>query len=441
MKNAMLRFAGWTILALALPACDEPSAPPSPSDLAPASDVVAATCDVVPGLKAQARGYFQRADFITAELGLIALSNACGGGEAAGTTAAAWQLIRLVETVADQGAGIDLAAGSAFVNGLLACTLSPCLASAQPGIDFTAALGAGGVFAVRADGDASTALAHGTVGLVDFSGNPVQALWGVEVTRSWPTAVLVPTVLVYGAPTANLALQEVSVGDLQLALEVFPDAGRFRDGALHVGVCFSADITLPHVNGDDTRPSLVPRMQREGVLLETRVPGFCPTSANASQASLAGALPARVRDFAARFLPALRTDRKITVIGGTPLDFSTFAPVAADPEGALQIVSQPNPNVQVGQSIGTLRILAVSGAGTPIEKVNVSVWVVGPNGTVNGALGGQLRKPTSENDAAFGTVVYDNPFKGPPGTYRICAVGSQADFTFTAVCSVPFNVN
>jgi hypothetical protein len=178
------------------------------------------------------------------------------------------------------------------------------------------------------------------------------------------------------------------------------------------------------------------------VLLEERVPGFCPTSGGASQASLAGALMPRIRDLAADFLPAfLRSDRKITVIGGTPLDFSTFAPVAANPEGALEIVMQPDPVVQVGQSIGSLRIRAVSGAGTPIEKVGVAVWVVGPQGTVRDALGGALRKVTTENDAAFGTVAYDNPFVGAPGTYRICAVGSLPEFTFRAVCSVPFQVN
>jgi hypothetical protein len=437
----MSRLTGCSILVVVMAACDEPSAP-NPQDFAPNADVVAAACDVLPTLKAHARGYVPAGDFADVELLLITLGNACGGGEVAGTTTTAWQLIRRVETIAQQGTGGDLAAGSNFVNGLLACTLSPCLASAVPGIDLSAALGPAGVFAVRAAGDPRNAIAHSPVPLVDFDNNPVQALWGVEVTQAWPNVVFAPIVLIHGAPAANLALQDVSIGGLQIAMNIFPDAGRFRDGALQVGICFSAEITLPHVADDHSRPSLLPRVQREGVLLEERTPGFCPTSGTIGQASLAGSLPARIRALAAAALPALfRSDRKITVIGGTPLDFSTFAPVAANPEGYLEIVSQPDPVVQTGQSIGTLRIRALSGAGTPLEKVSVALWVVGPQGTVNGALAGTLRKLTVENDAAFGTVTFDNPFRGAAGTYRICAAGSAPEFTFRAVCSVPMQVN
>jgi len=438
MKCVTSRKAGILALVAMLAACDNDTA--APPNLEPAATVIAATCDVVPGLKSQARAYLPRGQFAGAEAQLVTLSKACAGGEVSGTTAAAWQLLRLVESIAAAGTGVDLAAGSAFVNGLLACTVSRCDSSALPSIDFSGALGPAGVFAVRAAGDPNNAVAHGTVGLVDFSGNPVQALWGVEVTRPWPQVVFVPIVLVYGAPASNLSLQELSIGDLQLALNVFPDAGQFRDGALQVGLCFSADIVLPHLNDDDTQPSLVPKLQRENVLLEERTPGFCPTS-GASQASIAGALPNRLRNLLATVLPSLRSDRRITVIGGTPLDFSTFAPVAVNPQGGLEIVSQPNASIQRGQSIGTYVIRALSGAGTPIEKVSVALWVVGPSGTVNGALAGSLRKPTTENDAAFGTVMFDNLFVGPPGDYRICAVGSLADFTFRAVCSSTVQVN
>ena len=57
-------------------------------------------------------------------------------------------------------------------------------------------------------------------------------------------------VLVYGNPvTSNGApVSEATIGNIQYELDVYPDAGEFLDGALHVGACFSPDGSTLFVN-------------------------------------------------------------------------------------------------------------------------------------------------------------------------------------------------
>src|SRR5690606_23978397 len=230
-------------------------------------------------------------------------------------------------------------AGSPLVNALLACTSGPCRAADLPGIDFLPALGPYGVFAVRRT-DEKPAVGHGAAPFTDASGNENTALWGVEVTEAWSAVAGANPVLVYGGPGGTLALQDVALGNLQFTFDVFPDLGTFPDGLLHVGACFSREIALPHVGGDESRPTLRPRMQREGVLLSTHAPTFCPPEPG--RASLIGAVASLLEPIAPAAIRGLfRSDLRIRVVGGTPLDFSEFAPVGAHPIGTLAILQGP----------------------------------------------------------------------------------------------------
>jgi hypothetical protein len=431
-----LALPGSFVLVLALAACVEPPSSFQPDDVAvdPQANVVGAECDLVKGLTTDVRSYFPQPEQRDAQEKMRDLEKACGTGVQETVTGLAGQLLSMAEVVLDDGRGGDPTVGSRMVNGLLACTVSLCNSSALPGVDFAASLSdPAGLFAVRFD-DTHPAVARGAVPFTDFDGNPNSALWGVEVDPfSWSVVTDANPVLIYGAPAAGgPALQDVSFGAVSFELNRWPDRGPFEDDALHVGVCYSEEVLLPHENDNPSLPTLLERMQREGTLLSAYVPTFCPPSVQS--ASVMGPVLALVRTLLPRPLLALMmTDKRVPHTGGSALDFSTFTPVAANTNGHLELVSGPNSVVTVGESIGVIRVRARSGAGTPIEKVKVTLAVENNSGTPAGAvLSGDVEAFTSEED---GIATFENASVGKPGGYIICATAELGGFAFERVCT------
>ena len=439
MRNVALTATVVATFSLAFGACSEPSTPSSLDEPIAVQASVAGSCDLVGSFASQFESWLGGSRDVI-EVLLQTLQGACANGDQPTVAATAWNLLAASERFIGDGSAGSPALGSQIVNGLLACTSSLCSSAALPGIDFTPALGAGGLFAVR-DGDTRPAIARDVIPFTDFSGDARTALWGIEVTAPWSVITSTNHVLVYGGPVLGngLTLQELSIGDLQYKLDVFPDIGEFVGDDLHVSACFNALVDLPSGS-----VGLEARMRREGVVLEDYQPGFCPPLSAAQSASFMSPLLAIAR----RVLPASMKDRlflpKITVVGGTPLDFSRFALVASLSNGHLEFVSGPNAVVTENQSIGNIQVLAVSGDGTPMEKVLVNLYLVTNNGEPAGAiLSGDLTSYTQEHNGMWGIASFpdDGPIVtvGKPGGYRVCATGVLAGFTFPDVCSDRFH--
>jgi hypothetical protein len=396
-------------------------------------------CDLMQSLSSGARDVFARAEEASARDLLNDMGAACNSGDQALVASYAWNLLGLVEfaLAGDQVEG-TVAQTATFVGRLVACTASLCQASAVPVIEFGPAVSAYGLFAVRRT-DTSPAVANGAVPFTDLAGQSNTAFWGVEVEQPWAQVTAANPVLVYGGPVfqGGIVLKELGLGNLQYDLNVLPDAGEFVDGALHVGVCFGTDVDLPpSANG------LEARMQREGVLLEEHGPGFCPAPTSAQSASVIAPFVA----FARRVMPAsittrLFADTKVRVVGGTPLDFSRFAPVAAETVGSLHWVSTPPPVVVAGQPFGTIAVQALSGSGSPMEKVRIELFLAGNQGTPAGAvLAGDVESFTQERAGLLGVAVFPDEGEegtsvGKPGGYTACARAVFNGFTFNDICT------
>lgn len=425
------------IVAAACMDSGEPAAVPEAA-IAPAAAVATGPCWLSKDIAQDARSYFSQPEQKTAQDLVQAMNAACKDGSQVDVAASAWQIVALVETVLEADRGGDPATGSALVNGLLGCTSSLCETLPSPAIDFTGALMSEGLFALRSQ-TADPAISRNPVQFTDLRGTTIDGIWGVEVDQPWAQVAFADPVLIYGNPlTSNGApVNEATIGNIQYKLDVYPDAGEFLDGALHVGACFSPDVVY-----DDGTNLLEPLLQRELVLLEAHVPGFCGTVFPATQtASLFGPLVSVVKSLLPAPFAFARADKKAPAVGGTPLDFSRFALVAANTNGYLEFLTQPDPSPTEGEPIGNLQIRAMSGADTPMEKVVISVYLIGNYGIPAGAeLSGDLTAITQERDGLQGIATLDNVLVGKPGGYTLCATGSLAGFTFAEACSDLFNV-
>lgn len=403
-----------------------------------AAAVATGPCSLVKGIASDARSWFSQPEQKVAQNQIQTMSSDCRNGDQAAVTSDAWALLRYMETTLDAGRAGDPGVGSSLVNGLLACTTSYCEVPPNPIIPFAGALSSQGLFAVRS-GSMKPAIARNPVHFSDIEGTDIAAIWGVEVDQPWLAVTFTDPVIVYGHPvTSNgLPLSEASIGNIQYKLDVYPDAGLFLDGALHVGACFSPEA----VYDDGTHPYEA-RLQREGVLLETATPGFCGSAvAPLQSASMLGSFFSLAREYVAPLFGLDYATKGAPAVGGTPLDFSRFAPVAANTNGSLHFLTQPDPTPTETQPIGTITVLALSGAGTPMEKVLVTLSIQNNQGVPAGAvLGGSLSAYTQELAGEQGIATFTDVTVGKPGGYTICATAWLNGFTFAQDCSNLFNV-
>jgi hypothetical protein len=316
----------------------------------------------------------------------------------------------------------------------------------------------GGVFAVRG-ASVINVVGHSPIAFTDPDGASNRALWGIQTDSPWGDAVGPASVLFYGAAAAGDGLES-----LQLDLNEFPNVDGFASLTdIHVGACYELDFEAPH-DPPVTGIELADRMRRNGTILTDWEPSFsdwCPDPDDVVQASLSlGSVFTDLLRVAGRaFLPealvaAMPHSDRVSSTGGSPVDFSIFAPVATDPSGSLEAIG-PLPSggeYSVGENVGPITILAISGDGIPMERVLVTFSVAGNSGVPAGAelsctSGDGI---TCEDGAAAGytsevtgTVLFPELSVDKPGGYRICATGvleGDEDFTFTEVCTPTLNI-
>lgn len=450
MRTNLQRTLTLVTAGVLVAACSEQPAGPAESFEAAAAPTKG--CELVMPISKAAQSYFSNPERRTAQDLIKILGDACGTGIQGTTRTAAWNVISFVEATRNAGKGGALADGSTLVNGLLACTTSLCAPAALPGIDFTSALMSTGVFGVRAGGQQYVASIL-PIPFTDYQGNPNSAYWGIEVDKPWydVTGSTPDPTLVYGAPIfqGGVSLKDVSLSNVQFAFHLYPDNVKDFEDDLHVGVCLTSPLAVPHqIPGDNSSPELLPAVQRApnagmvGVVLQRDQVSFC---GDLIKDVVYASLFAPVSSLVEAILPAsMRTmffgDRSTTVIGGTPLDFSDFAVIGANTTGRLVLLNGPNPVVTEGQSVGNLVVQAVTGMDTPVEKVLVHWEVFNNSGVPAGAiLTGETSKITAEVDGGlFGVARFNDVRVGKPGGYIICAYGELAGFEFAPVCSQQF---
>ena len=440
MKHAVLRSIAPVMAAMLLAAC----ADSVPTDAAPEDPAFASVpgtpCPLTAGMVNDVKAWFPEPERTPASKVMSALKTACSKGDPS-REQHALDLLRGIEYILDLGRGGNAVIGSRLTNALLACISSVnCDPAAVPGIDFVGALSPGGLFAVRFGDSRAPAIARNDLPFIDFASHQNAARFGVEINQgtSWAAANQSKIVLLYGRPLVEggLDLKETGIGGLQYEFNRWPKLGPFAsDNLVHVGVCFREEIELP----DDpvTGASAQPRMQRESTLLSPREPTFCSSATNLQKASVLGPLGSLARSLLSSAGIAM-FGVKTPAIGGSALDFSRFAPVAANPNGSAQFLKGPPSVVKPNASLGPITIRVATGRGTGIERARVTVYIKQNKGVPAGAV--LSGNPTGFTDEASGTVVIDGLRIAKPGGYTLCARAELDGFSFEVGCAPMFHV-
>lgn len=451
---------GFLVVGLVLSGCaDTPPQPPADeSVLAPVLAPTPRACRTQ-ALAQAVRGYLDRPERQTASDAVSLMEDGCADGDADVVWANGWIVLTAMEAAREAGTAGAPEDGAALANGVLeymcSADASMCAGPHTPVV--SGVFGLGGIFAVRGSGS-EPVVANGAVPFTDFDNESNHALWGMEVTGgSWANATGVgDRILFYGAPGSSpLSTNEVPFADLKMDLHSFPDLEGFATNQVHVGVCYENDVTLPHAGGDEGQPPLLEILLRNGTLLQSHAVG-CATWWNAvTTPDLRDALGSAVAFLARTVLPqplaaSLMTDRRAPSTGGSPIDFSIFAPVAADGQGELRWVVPPVDGDD-DEPLAPIVVEALSGAGTPIELVEVTLHLVGNQGIPAGASfcdpadEGPCESPSAltretvsgfDPVATFDGVLGDHARVWKPGGFTICARGTLAEFTFDEVCQV-----
>ena len=340
--------------------------------LEPSLDKVPAECDAR-SIARNARDYLERPEQQTAATAISDMSDACADGDAGVVWAMGWTVLETMEAAADEGRAGEPGVGAALANGIMSylCAADALRCGNPPAAVEGSVFESGGIFAVRGTGT-EPVVANAAVPFVDFDNVGNRALWGLETSgASWGVATGATPILFYGSPDVGSPIvpDELAFGDLQFELYSFPDIDGFASDNVHVGVCYETEIGLPHIGGDPQGPTLAEQLQREGTILQSHAVG-CPAWWNTiAAASLRSTLGGAVAFLGRAFLPqplaaSLMNDRRAPSTGGTPIDFSRFAPVAADPNGRLRFVEPPKDGFSDGV-LDPIVVEALSGSGTP----------------------------------------------------------------------------
>jgi hypothetical protein len=464
--RAVLSLAA--LSGLAFWACAEQSDPGVDPGVitGPAEARVPAVCSTRDQVRA-ARSFFANPEQRAVIETLRSMEDACVSGEGAVVVAGGWGILGTMEAALDAGTEEDVSAGADLANGLfdLMCEGDASLCAFPPEPVLPGALDDQGTFAVR-DAGTEPILARGLVPFVGFEGADNDALWVLVTTgTSWSSATRAGgPILIHGQPASftDIPVDEMPFQDLAYELNSFPNVDGFNDGELHVGTCFGQDVVVPHLNEDESLPTRVERLQREGTILSVFT-GLTPTDCDAfrepyeSMAFLGSTLDgilAGATDvlFPSPLYAAAVTDRRAPLSSGTPIDFSIIAPVAASPQGRLVFVDAPQDGND-NEPLPTIRVQALSGGGTPMERVAIQLVVAGNEGEPAGASFcpenqtedcGDIELTIEELDG-FGTLAEFNEAQlNKPGGYRICAVALDSegaiDFSFEQACSGLINI-
>ncbi len=397
MRCASL-VAAAAVVGIALTACSDSreSIPTSP-DFKPGSPGFTCDFNAAAGL---ARSYFAQPTQNVA-VGKI--------NEMAGTTDPAVRTARGLDVFELVAAGVDVV-GTTQVGSDLLNVIGACSRLGQKAaIDYTAALGPQGAFAVR--GASSTPVRSKD----DFSGvaPPAGMTWsqwlGLPAPDPNPAKDLPdPRAAIYGAPfpVTNDLSPETEVGARGFDWNTLPVAPNFPlngDGflALCVGSTTADRIQNNHVEDNAPIPGVL------GVATDSPFSLNC-TGFDDSGTPLASGLLRRVLDVLTPEPLYAAALGKVTI--GTPGGFSHHFVVSPS---AILLDIGPVSDGFVGRELDDLTVTATTGLGVPMQRIGLKIEVQTNNG-VPAALDGTLTRITDE----FGVATFDDLVLNSAGGYN-----------------------
>jgi len=410
---ANLLTAGLSLTALG---CTDRSTSPTGPQLNPPAFATVG-CDVS-GARSLANQLFPNSVKQIAQDALQAIQSA--GAGTAGAADAGFSLLELVSTHGPSSPQI----GSDLANAILPCIY----VGFSPTIDFTAALGPSGAFAVRgSSGNTAAAVSHDVV-------------WGMEPplktdgTRYTWNAITVPAntrLLAYGAPiTPPGFTNETQVGTIFDWFTI--PALTFNPGVV-VGTCIT-----------DAGPQYLIQHNALGEIVPSATTSFCPagvTSLRGTEGWGPAALAQRVFDFFSP-RPLLATALGVRPPGGS---IGSLSPsVAVDP-GTItldfpQQVADGKTNQQIKFKDGSaVSVKVVPAGGTNLDGAVVLLTAVANLGTPVVAVG----NTAITND---GVATFPNLTLSKAGGYRLVASitgfgqNNAAGFTIVQGVSNGFNL-
>jgi hypothetical protein len=141
------------------------------------------------------------------------------------------------------------------------------------------------------------------------------------------------------------------------------------------------------------------------------------------------------------------TDRITIGYGGGATFFSRFDNRNANVNGSLQFVQGPPNVVSSSTKVFPVKVKAMSGGGSPMELVEITLSIMDNNGVPAGIVGTFTRCDGTQTAApAVGCtreedgIAYFDLSISKAGGYIMCASASAAGFTFKQVCVPRINV-
>jgi hypothetical protein len=321
-------------------------------------------------------------------------------GGAAGATAPGMNVLALLGTAANNGANQvkgTPAQGNLFANDVIACM------AGFPPTDFTEALGATGLFAVR-DGTVGYAVvAHhfGTDGK-PTTGAP---LYGAEPTgATWPLA---QKTLFYGHVLTTTTIADETPAGTVFELTTWPANLTFVP-EIRTGVCTVGDATARILHAHAGDPAVI--------LPPAGLPSFCtnPPPLWASRSGFGSVMDLAASWFTPRPLyaamPAFDDGG-----GGLVSGLSEIGPVIYTSVVSYTVAPQNTTVSANPQFTPTVAVLDTTSNGNPLKGVTITLNVVGNNGSFN------ITGNVAVTDAS-GVATFPNLHIDKAGGYTVTAV-------------------
>ena len=485
MRKA-LAVLGATAVAVGVWACSDVREPSSIVDVEPLQSHIGVPCDLS-DVESAARAYLgnpYQQQAVT-RIGAIE-ADGCGG---AADEQLAWEVLNIIEKVANDGVGDDPVDGVAVVDGMVHCCL---------GDDFVVSpevLAVGGLFGVRG---APVTLPYPPTGNADaapvLSRDPVRLMFraaGADPVARPAIIGLRPrggswAAVANGSPGTSmanvLALTGFGIDGLTFEglpafeayeLDEIPDFG--LGAQVDVIACFTDGGEAggappdPHPEGESYLPKIRRSSATGGILLQevtsANAASFCNTYVTGTQSASSGqSALERLARFAgdllmpeplAAFAAAL-SDRTSISFGGGASFFSKFKLSNADSNGQLAFLAPvPMPAIIRKNQQFTVQVSAKDGDGSPAE-VTTLLTLKNNNGTPGFFHGtftnceGQVTVSPPEKPAVGCTVEVADPGAGGVATYQVsipktgayimCVTAIGEGFNFPEVCTTKFNV-
>ena len=330
-------------------------------------------------------------------------------GGPVGATSAGFDVLARLAAAADQGTPVKgtPAQGSAVANAVLSCM---SVAGYGGAIDFAAALGPSGLFAVR-DGSTGAPVVSRLVvgGAPSFGAEPSAGNWPVT-----------GKVLFYGEKlsVANLA-SEIPAGDV-FELTTLPSGLTFSP-AIRTGVCQLSDPNAQILHQHSGDPAVI--------LAPAGMPSFCPTPTSARETTPFVLAARQVADWLSP-RPAYASRAMMPAFGGggggLVSGLSEIGPVSFTSTVEWVVRPRDTKRSATPQFVPTVTVRNVSTKGNPIEGSLMTLTVVVNHGSFT------ITGNTATTNAA-GIATFPNLKIDKPGGYTatvVSSAGGSATATF-----------